>query len=75
MTILQKLGEKCTSTKCTKCPVWQFNNEGGKGDGLHNNCVESLRFRVVYEAMQLFLSGKEYDRQSLKGEFDEDEDR
>ena len=65
MTQIEKLGNKCTSTICHKeCPVWYFN-EKGAGKDCHNNCMETLRFPTVAKAVKLWLSGKEYDKESL----------
>lgn len=64
MTNIEKLANKCTNTKCTKCPIWIFNNEGA-GTGLHNNCVESMRFPTVAVAVNLWIHGKPFDRASL----------
>jgi len=72
MTIIEKLGNKCTNTKCTKCPIWIFNNEGA-GVGCHNNCMESMRFPTVAKAVKLWLLGKDFDRESLKSFGDEEE--
>lgn len=69
--ILEKMGNKCTNTKCTKCPVWQFNHEGGTGEALHNNCVESLRFKTVCQAVEAWIKGKEYDKAILKLPYEE----
>lgn len=63
-TIFEKLGEKCTNTKCTKCPVWIFNNEGA-GVGLHNGCPEAMRFPSVGKAVEAWLIGADFDRKSL----------
>lgn len=65
MTKIEKLGNKCTDTICHKtCPVWYFNNKGA-GVDCHNNCVESMRFPTVAEAVNLWLEGKEWDKESL----------
>ena len=71
MNKLEKLGNKCTTTKCTKCPIWQFNHENGAGEQLHNNCVESLRFKTVSNAVKMWLRGKEYDKGILKLPYEE----
>lgn len=44
---IQQIGEFCTNTLCKKCPVKKWNNESG----LHNGCMESLRFPEVAEIM------------------------
>ena len=73
MTTIEKLGIRCTSTICHKtCPVWYFNNEGA-GKDCHNNCVETLRFPTVAQAVKLWIKGKPYDKESLKrfgGDYD-----
>lgn len=73
MKQLEKLGTMCTSNICHKtCPVWYFN-EKGAGKGCHNNCMETLRFPTVAEAVRLWLRGKEYDKESLNrfgGDYD-----
>ena len=73
MTKFEKLGNKCTNTICHKeCPIYYFNNEGvGKGTG--NNCVESMRFKNVARAVELWLSGKSWSKQELMRWEDEDE--
>ncbi len=65
MTGFEKLGKKCTSVKCHKeCPIYYFNHEGA-GVNAHNGCMEALRFPTVAAAVKLWISDKEYDRQSL----------
>jgi len=65
MTKFERLGEKCTTTICHKtCPV-HFFNEYGAGKDCHNNCMESLRFPNVAAAVNLWIAGKEWSKQSL----------
>lgn len=42
---IRQVGEFCTNTICNKCPVAKWNSESG----LHNYCMESLRFPEVAE--------------------------
>lgn len=44
---IQQIGEFCTSTNCKKCPIRKWNEESG----LHNDCMESLRFPEVAKIM------------------------
>ena len=65
MTIVEKLGNKCTNTICHKtCPIWYFNNKGA-GKGCHNSCVESMRFPTVAKAVNLWVAGKEWSKEEL----------
>lgn len=65
MKILEKLGNKCTTTICHKaCPIYYFIHEGvGKGTG--NNCVESMRFPNVSRNVELWLKGKPWNKEEL----------
>lgn len=45
---IQQIGEFCTNTLCKKCPIKKWNDESG----LHNKCMESLRFPEVAEIME-----------------------
>ena len=40
---VRQIGEFCTNTLCNKCPIRKWNEESG----LHNDCMESLRFPEV----------------------------
>lgn len=65
MTIVEKLGNKCTNTVCHKdCPVWYFNHKGA-GKDCRNNCVESMRFPTVAKAVNLWVTGKEWSKEEL----------
>ena len=44
---VRQIGEYCTNTLCNKCPINKWNEESG----LHNGCMESLRFHEVAEIM------------------------
>ena len=44
---IQQIGEFCTSTLCKNCPIQKWNEESG----LHNGCMESLRFPEVAKIM------------------------
>lgn len=45
---IQQVGEYCTNTLCKNCPIKKWNDESG----LHNGCMESLRFLEVAEIME-----------------------
>lgn len=51
--IIMQIGEYCTTTKCTKCPIYysEYHNQ------LHNNCVECLRFPSIAKAMAQQIKG------------------
>jgi len=44
---IRQIGEFCTSRRCDKCPIGKWNEESG----LHNTCMESLRFPEVSKIM------------------------
>lgn len=44
---IRQIGEFCTNTLCKKCPIKKWNEESG----LHNDCMESLRFSEVSKMM------------------------
>lgn len=73
MTTVEKLGNKCTDTICHKsCPIWWFNNQGA-GKGCRNNCMEAMRFPTVAQAVNDWLKGKPWSKESLNefgGDYD-----
>lgn len=73
MTTVEKLGNKCSDSICHKaCPIWWFNNQGA-GVGCHNNCMETMRFPNVARAVNDWLKGKPWDKESLNkfgGDYD-----
>lgn len=50
---LQQVGCYCSNTLCNKCPVKKWNDESG----LHNDCMESLRFPEVAEIILKEIKG------------------
>lgn len=50
---LQQVGKYCTSHLCHKCPIKKWNDESG----LHNDCMESLRFPEVADLMLKEIRG------------------
>lgn len=59
---IRQIGEFCTNTLCKKCPIKKWNEESG----LHNGCMESLRFPPVAEIMLKQIKGKKvYDDYDL----------
>lgn len=51
---IRQIGEFCTNTLCKKCPVAKWNEESG----LHNDCMESLRFPEVSRIMLEQIKGR-----------------
>ena len=55
---IRQIGEFCTNTLCKKCPVAKWNEESG----LHNDCMESLRFPEVSRIMLEQIKGRKVER-------------
>lgn len=55
---IRQIGEFCTSTHCSKCPIKKWNEESA----LHNGCMESLRLKPVADIMLKQIKRRKVDR-------------